>query len=357
MPVPLNDDLSHQAICEEIEQWIGPRRIYPISFCIPESLVIDQPPTKQQATGQGISRGRRNYRFGPGDQAAYYADYQQSYFGLTYRKGGWDCMRHLEIMANGCLPYVPGIDKCPRFTMAHYPKDLLQQIYNRYAQAITIQGFELHFDPDAMDAWQGDYDAHVRAILDHTRAHLTTRAMADYVLEQAGHAKAKSVLYISGAKKPDYLCDLLFIGMRQRLGAGCIDTQKLWWVYDSADPTRVGQLYGNGFTYTRQLPDLDLDRTNIKQRIAKREFDAVVFGSVARCHDLLPCVRRHYDREEVILVEGEDSDRLIGWSKNQNVPRRSLRTALKLKPRDIIRQGILFKRELDQAALMAYGVG
>ncbi|MFK7789309.1 MAG: hypothetical protein AB8C95_07465 [Phycisphaeraceae bacterium] len=357
MPVPTNDNLSSDAICDEIEAWAGPRRVYPISFCIPESLIVDAVPKKEQATGQGISRGRRKYKFGPGDQQAYYADYQQSYFGLTYRKGGWDCMRHLEIMANGCLPFFPGIDECPRFTMAHYPKVLIEKIYRHYASAISIKGFELSFDTEALQDWQDDYDAYVREAIDHTKQHLTTRVMADYVLDKSGHAQAKSVLFISNGQKPDYLSDLLFIGLRQRLGAGCMDVKKVWWTYDTADAQRVGQLYGNGFTYTRHLPEIDIDRTNIKQRIAKHEFDAVVFGSVTRCHDLLPLVRKHYEREEVILIEGEDSNRLIGWAKNQNVPKRRPDTAMKLKPQDIIRQGILFKRELDQAALMSYGVG
>lgn len=356
MAIPLNDNLAADAICDEIEQWVGPRRVYPISFCIPESMVVDAPPKKAQATGQGISRGRRKYRFGPGDQQAYYADYQQSYFGLTYRKGGWDCLRHLEIMANGCLPFVPGIDECPRFTMTHYPKQRIARIYQHYASAISIKGFELSFDPDALQDWQDDYAGHVQSIIDHTKQHLTSRAMAGYVLDKAGHADAKSILYISNGHKPDYLSDLLFIGMRQRLGEGCVDAKKVWWTYQAADPKRVGQLYGNGFTYTRHLPELDIDRSNIKQRIARHEFDAVVFGSVTRCHDLLPLVRNHYEREEVILIEGEDSNRIIGWSKHQNVPKRRLDTAMKLKPSSIVHQGILFKRELDQAALLSYGV-
>ena len=104
MPLPsIPSSLDHLAACREIDEWVGPRRIYPISFAIPEELVLSGPPAKEQSSGEGISRGNRKYRFGPGEQDAYYADYQRSYFGLTYKKGGWDCMRHLEIMANGTL--------------------------------------------------------------------------------------------------------------------------------------------------------------------------------------------------------------------------------------------------------------
>ena len=354
MAMPSGEGNSIDAVCDEIDQWVGPRRIYPISFCIPESVILDATPTKQQDAGTGISRGTRKYRFGPGEQQAYYEDYQSSFLGLTYRKGGWDCMRHLEIMANGCLPFFPGIDDCPRYTMAHYPKAMLAEHYRNYANAVTIQGTEMQFDPAKLSDWPGDYDAKVQALLHHTRKYLSTRAMAKYVLDKAGHADAKSVLFISGGKKPDYLCDLLFQGVRELLGAGCVDANKSWWVYDSASDQRVGQLYGNGFTYTRRLPDIDIDRRDIKQRIAKRAFDVVVFGAVRRCHDLLPHVRKHYEREEVILIDGEDSSRVVGWSKNENVPSRDLLTARRLPAAQIVKQGVYFKRELDHAAVIAY---
>ena len=31
----------------------------------------------------------------------YYENYQRAYFALTCKKGGWDCMRHYEILASG----------------------------------------------------------------------------------------------------------------------------------------------------------------------------------------------------------------------------------------------------------------
>jgi len=45
---------------------------------------------------------QRAYAFA--DEDAYRADLQRSHFGITMRKGGWDCMRHYEIAANGCVP-------------------------------------------------------------------------------------------------------------------------------------------------------------------------------------------------------------------------------------------------------------
>ena len=359
MPVPqalpLGDPYPDaESVCHEIEQWVGPRRLYPISLSVPESLILDQPPEKLQDSGTGISKGRRQYRFGPGQQQAYYEDYQRSYFGLTYKKGGWDCLRHLEIMANGCLPFFLGIEDCPRYTMAHYPKTLMKQVLQDYAQAVTIDGFNLSFDPGLAGESLHNYEEQVRQSLDHTRQHLSTKAMASYVLDKAGHRDAKSVLYISSARKPDYICDLLFHGMRSLLGEGCVDVAKIWWMYNNADPQKVGKLYGRGFTYSQHLPDLSVDRGSIKKRIAKRDFDVIVFGSVNRCHDLLPYVRRFYEREQVILVDGEDYCRLVGWSKKHNPPIRRFDTARRLPREQIVKQGVCFKREIDLAVLMAY---
>lgn len=354
MPLPsIPSALDHETACREIDEWVGPKRIYPISFAIPEELVLAEPPAKEQASGKGISRGNRKYRFGPGEQQAYYEDYQRSYFGLTYKKGGWDCMRHLEIMANGTLPFFPGIEDCPRFTMAHYPKAQLREIYNLYAPAVSLEGLDLSFDPDAAGDAMESYGGHVRRMLDHVRTHMTTKAMARYVLEKSGHPNARKVLYVSGVKKPDYQCDTLFHGMRSLLGEGCVDVGKIWWMYDSACAEEVGKLYGQGFTYSRHLPDIEIDRDNIKERIAAHEFDLIVFGSINRCHDLLPHVRETYDREEVVMIDGEDYCRVVGWSKKHNPPRRKWSTARKLPREEIIRQGICFKRELDHAVLMA----
>ena len=34
----------------------------------------------------------------------YYADLRQARFGITVKRAGWDCLRHYELAANGCVP-------------------------------------------------------------------------------------------------------------------------------------------------------------------------------------------------------------------------------------------------------------
>ena len=43
----------------------------------------------------------------------YYDDLSSSWFGLTCKKGGWDCLRHYEIMAAGSLLLFKDYDKKP----------------------------------------------------------------------------------------------------------------------------------------------------------------------------------------------------------------------------------------------------
>ena len=167
--------------------------VYPISFCIPEQNIVSSPPTKTKRMATVVPGNPSTYVFA--DQTSYYADYQASVFGKTCKKGGWDCMRHYEILANGCIPWFENLDACPPNILTHFPKDLVKQ-----AMASP--------DPTSF----------IPALLDHTRKHCTTRAMAQYVLDKSGHPSAKRVLFLSEKPKPDYLRDMLLIGFKEILG-------------------------------------------------------------------------------------------------------------------------------------------
>lgn len=86
-----------------------PRGMRPISFGIPEHLVLDAVPDKTKDFPRHIVDaevaprvgGATSYGFG--DEAAYYADLRASRFGVTTKRGGWDCMRHYEVASSGCV--------------------------------------------------------------------------------------------------------------------------------------------------------------------------------------------------------------------------------------------------------------
>jgi hypothetical protein len=58
------------------------------------------------------------------DEKSYYDMYQTSVLALTSKKGGWDTMRHLEILANRCIPIFVDLELCPQSTLWNFPKDL-----------------------------------------------------------------------------------------------------------------------------------------------------------------------------------------------------------------------------------------
>ena len=71
------------------------------------------------------------------NETDYYAEYERSLFAVTKCKGGWDCMRHYEILANGCVPYFEDIERCPQKTMVLFPRELLlegNQLFNQVKQ-------------------------------------------------------------------------------------------------------------------------------------------------------------------------------------------------------------------------------
>ena len=82
-----------------------PSNIKPITFSYPEEKIGRRTKNKTQKRGTVIPGDEKTYIF-RGDgysfdlEKKYYKDYNKSYFGLTEKKAGWDCMRHYEIMGN-----------------------------------------------------------------------------------------------------------------------------------------------------------------------------------------------------------------------------------------------------------------
>jgi hypothetical protein len=137
---------------------------YPISFSIPAEKIVNSIPAKHSKLAA----------YKPGDpysystEEAYYQQYRDAMYGLTHKKAGWDCMRHYEILANGCLPYFPDLADCPRTTMTNFPR------------AQVLLGNALY---NSSYVNEDRYNALLDNVLAHTRAKLTTTSAAKYVLD------------------------------------------------------------------------------------------------------------------------------------------------------------------------------
>lgn len=138
---------------------------FPISFAIPKKFIIDSIPEKTRDMAFVYPGRKETYIYKTMD--SYYQGYRESKFGTTFKKGGWDCMRHYEILANGCIPYFPGIEKCPRTTMVSFPKNMV---------------YESNILYDKNKFTDGLYNEFLSFYLDFTKRYLTTEALAKYLL-------------------------------------------------------------------------------------------------------------------------------------------------------------------------------
>jgi hypothetical protein len=148
-----------------------------IQFAIPREKIIHDNNIrivdKIRLMSQLDPRDRSTYIYT--DEPWYYRQYTESYFGYTMKKGGWDCMRHYEILAAGAIPYFAGLENCPPTTMEHMPKELLieaRKIYDVWSKFPEAQ-----WD---LGIWQDMYNR-LRKVLYEK---LTTEALAKRIIER-----------------------------------------------------------------------------------------------------------------------------------------------------------------------------
>lgn len=101
------------------------RRMREIAFAFPEEKIIAGPPEKDRLIASHVVDPEVAERLGSptsyafSDETDYYADLQRSKFGITTKRAGWDCLRHYEQAANGCVPCFRDLDRKPARCAPH----------------------------------------------------------------------------------------------------------------------------------------------------------------------------------------------------------------------------------------------
>jgi hypothetical protein len=139
--------------------------LLPITFAIPTDKLAQPNKNKIQEYATCIPGQPETYIFK--DEKLYYEDYQKSFYGVTMKKAGWDCMRHYEILGNYCMPYFIGLEDCPKGTLANFPKELL------------LEARELAFSFDNQK-----YFNILDEVFEHTKNNLTTKNLAKYIIDK-----------------------------------------------------------------------------------------------------------------------------------------------------------------------------
>jgi hypothetical protein len=139
--------------------------LLPITFALPTDKLSQPNKNKTQEYATCIPGQPETYIFK--EEKPYYEDYQKSYYGVTMKKAGWDCMRHYEILGNYCMPYFIGLEDCPKDTLANFPKELL------------LEARELAYSFDNQR-----YFNILDEVFEHTKNNLTTKNLAKYIIDK-----------------------------------------------------------------------------------------------------------------------------------------------------------------------------
>lgn len=141
--------------------------INPISFGIPKEKIIKSLPEKIRNWAINYPGKLNTYIYNT--EESYYSDYQRSKFAVTIKKEGWDCLRHYEILANGCIPNFKDIENCPVGTMVNFPKGILNEINNKIDKHEVIN--------------DNEYQNYIEKLLSITAENLTTEAVVKSMLK------------------------------------------------------------------------------------------------------------------------------------------------------------------------------
>lgn len=136
-----------------------------IGFAIPEEKIFKENNlNKDKIISDIIPQfgGPSTYKFNTEEE--YYAEYKRSWFAYTWKKGGWDCMRHYEILANACIPLFRGIHQVPPYCLGDLPKTYLKQIIEEYPFLGNNQDWAINT---------------IAVLLTYTRKYLTTKKLAE----------------------------------------------------------------------------------------------------------------------------------------------------------------------------------
>jgi len=280
--------------------------IFPLSFCIPEECVVPSVPEKSCLVASLIPGDPSTYTFGPRQEREYNEMYRSARFGLTKMKGGWDCLRHYEILMNGCIPLFEGLNDCPSATLTTYPKEL-----NKEAQVLYNSWSE---DSDHIEK----YNQLCTKFLHHTRTHCTTSATARYFLSKIKNGdKAKRILLLTGHYGINYNRESLWIGLKrhiQSVGGVAVEYDKMPFLYDDFDNTVPNKYYGsNCFTFPRRLQkdaDYDMSESEIVSKIQGNFWDLIIYGKVGPdefCDfPFFHLVKQHYNKNKIAFIFGGD---------------------------------------------------
>jgi hypothetical protein len=163
-------------------------RVHPIGYCFPEhkfkNCEADQ---KQKDIATIIPGDKSTYLFE--EEEPYYEDYRISRYGYTWKKLGWDCFRHHELLFSSCVPIFPDIRECPTQTLTRFPKHICEEVLNsgllvegtKYQQYHDLYCFtNLKLDVEKIS--KDHYADILGRLKEHALKYLTSKSVFEYIM-------------------------------------------------------------------------------------------------------------------------------------------------------------------------------
>ena len=280
--------------------------IFPLSFCIPDECVVAAIPPKTCLLASLIPGDSSTYTFDRTKEKEYNEMYRSSRFAITKMKGGWDCLRHYEILMNGCIPLFENLHECPTNTLTTYPKWLneeAQELYKTWSE--TEENI-------------AKYTKLCSQFLEHTTTHCTTSSTANYFLSKIPNGdKVKHILLITCHHGVNYNRETLWIGLKryiQSIHGTAVEYEKMPFLYDDFDNDSPNRYYGsNCFTFPKRLEkdaDYSMTEEEILSKIRNNFWDLIIYGKIGPdefCNfPYWETVTQHYNKNKLAFVFGGD---------------------------------------------------
>ena len=288
--------------------------VYPITFSIHSSKITNYIPNKTKLLSDIIPGKPYSFK----NENDYYNEYKQSIFAVTCKKSGWDCMRHYEILACGCIPIFINLNECPDSIMTHFPKTLIyktEELYN------SLQKTSLE------EAGKKTRQLAEELII-YTQSFLTNVSMAEYVLNKSGiswspfssrpnnhpdhrlnHSPYPKILFLSGSLSPDYMRCQILTGLKELFQSNCHDFPRINHIYKDYDGD-FNSFHGKGFSYSllldKSFHNYEYDAT-LFDDINNHVYDIVIYGSIHRGMPFWNVIKQIYKPDELIFICGEDT--------------------------------------------------
>ena len=160
--------------------------LFPLSYSIPLKFVKNAKEIKKTRLFSPLIPGdTKTYIYK--NEISYNKNYRESYFSFTFKKGGYDCLRHYEILANNSIPYYIDIDEIPNKTMTTFPKSIVKNAMKSLLNKDNVKIF----------------DKYIQELNEYTINNLTCEKTADNFIKLINNLNnkksPKNVLMLSNA--------------------------------------------------------------------------------------------------------------------------------------------------------------